>query len=136
MKKLLIFLLFCILVGGVYYGFVFYKDKAEKELKEEPKEITPNIDPTNPINTIDSSYYSICLNYIDSVNYQITLNQITSSEIPTLITDPNYTSTRLIPDEVNLEVNEKGIVDKGIVTYEHVVCNYENGKANLEKRTN
>lgn len=134
MKKLLVVLTLSILIGGVYYIFMFYKDKTEEKMKDDREEVKSKT--TNPIDTIDSSYYSVCLSYIDSVNYQITLNQITSTEVPQLITDPNYTSARLTPDEVNLKINEKGIVDNGTVTYEHVVCNYENGKVSLEKRTN
>lgn len=138
MKKLMILLVFITLVGGVYYSFVFIKDKKEKEINEtmNPKSTKQPMNKERPINTIDYSYQSICLSYVKSIEYQIEIDVLNGKSIPESITDPNYTSSKEIPETVNLEVNNKGIVEKGTVTYKHVTCNYENGIANLEKRTN
>lgn len=138
MKKLMILLVFITLVGGVYYSFVFIKDKKEKEINEtmNPKSTKQPMNKERPINTIDYSYQPICLSYIKSIEYQIEVNLLTGKSIPEIITDPNYVSSREIPEAINIEVNNKGTVEKGTVTYEHVICNYENGTANLEKRTN
>ncbi len=140
MRKLFILLVFVGLVAAVYYGFMNFKDKTEKDMEDSNpvNKTTDSKTPNNPagtaISTIDHSYYSVCLEYVKSVDYQITLNQITSSEVPSTITDPNFTSTRIIPNAVELTVGDRGVVDSGTVTYEHIICHYNNGKVELEKK--
>ena len=135
MKKLIILLVFIIIVCSVYMCFMLVKDKQEEKIKEDILP-TKTMKKDNQVNTIDYSYQSICLSYIRSIEYQIEIDVLNGKSIPESITDPNYTSSKEIPETVNLEVNNKGIVEKGTVTYEHVICNYENGIANLGKRTN
>ena len=134
MKKLYILLFFCIIVGVIYYGFVIFKNKTEEKIKEEQNTKIDINNNNDTVTTIDSAYYSVCSAYIDSINYQITINQITGS-IPSVITDPEYTSSRITPLQVNLEISDKGIVSKGTVVYEHVICEYENGKPSLRKKS-
>ena len=127
MRKLLILLAISIMIGIVYYCFVFVQEKAEKEAKDMPetKYIKQNL------NTIDRAYNIYCSSYIKNLEYKITMN--VASEIPTKIDDPNFTSARKMPNSVDIDLNEKGEIIKGTLTFDNMICEYENEKITIKR---
>lgn len=143
MKKLIILAVFVTIIGGVYYGFKYFKDQKEKEIKdsqnktnEEVQKTVDNITGSNPVDTIRKEYNPVCSSYIDSINYQIAIDLMNGTNVPEVITDPNYTISRETPLSVYLEIGNDKTVKKGTVTYEKGICVYENGKTEIKDRTN
>lgn len=129
MRKLIILLVFIAMIIGVYYAFDFIKDKKEEEVKNNQMSNDPV---KKSVDVIDQSLQPHCTAFINSVNYQIMLNSM-NSEMPKAITDPEYVSSRVKPESVYLEIDDGGVT-KGTITYENVVCKYNNGEATIEKK--
>lgn len=128
MKKLLVLLLIVSMIYGVYYGFTKIVETKEKEIKEVETK-----DKIQELEMIDSAYQAYCNEYINSIEKSVELNVMIGESIPSKITDPNYTTVRILPLSVDIDLNENGIVEKAIITYDNLVCNYNNGEIELKR---